>query len=306
MSDKAEFKIAYDGMALKDHAMNVRDLAPALLAFGNLFDEANRVINGSKTTVRLQVKATTPGSFDIAFILDQSFATQISGFLTGDFVTSALNLLEIMGLTYGGVKGAELTFFAMLRKLCGQKPTKVIDLKNGSIQIHIDHEIFVAPIELLRLYQDVGVRKATQDILEPLKLEGIDTFKVLAHDNSIIENIEKFEVDYFSLPKIEDELILETETEAAYSIISLAFKDENKWRLYDGSSTINVTMVDQEFCYQVDNSLISFTKGDILICKVKVIQYRTQNGLKTEYEVIKVKEHKSAARQLPLFDDFDD
>ncbi|GBQ72917.1 hypothetical protein AA15237_1478 [Komagataeibacter xylinus NBRC 15237] len=43
---KATFTIAYDGPALRNHAMDVRALAPALLGFGTLFDAANAALNG--------------------------------------------------------------------------------------------------------------------------------------------------------------------------------------------------------------------------------------------------------------------
>lgn len=301
MSDLAEFKIAYDGEALRSHIMDVRDLAPALLAFGKLFDESNRVLNGNKTTVRLQVKATSPASFDIVFQLDQSFIEQVTGFLTGDDVTSALNLLAIMGFGATGVGATRLSLLWLIRKLQGKKPTLIQDRRDGTVEIKYNSETFIVPIELLRLYQDIAVRKAAQEILEPLKNDGIDTFKVI-NNNITVNVINKSEVIYYQLPDVQDEVILESDKKAAYSIVSLAFKEDNKWRLYDGNSTISVTMTDEDFLYQVDNNLISFAKGDILICDVKTIQYRTDVGLKTEHQVLKVIEHKTAARQLRLFD----
>ena len=63
---KETFTIAYDGPALQDGAMEVRDLAPALLALGQLLDAANATLNGDAAKIKLQVKATGTGSFEIA------------------------------------------------------------------------------------------------------------------------------------------------------------------------------------------------------------------------------------------------
>lgn len=157
MNQSTEFKIIYDGESLKNHSMEIRDLAPALLALGNLFK--------------------------------------------------------------------------------GKNPSKIIDLKNGLMRIEIDNETFDVPLALLRMYQDLNVRRAAENVVKPLYREGIDSFKIKDKDQ-IVEIITKNEVDYFSVPEIPEEEIVSSESEAAYSIVSLTFKDDNKWRLSDGNAII--------------------------------------------------------------------
>lgn len=288
------FSIAYDGEALRSHSMDVKDLAPALLAVGQLFDEANTILNGDNVSIKLQVKATAPGSFEVFFALDQSVKEQIAGFLAGDFVTSALNLKELI---FCGTAG----LFWLIKKLKGGKPDKLTDLGKGMYELEIDKERFQVPLKLLRLYQDVGVRKATEAVLSPLESEGIDTVEI-KDNRTVMGSVTKRDFEYFKTPIIEDYVLLDETRTAAYSIVSLAFKDENKWRLHDGNNTINATIKDDEFLKKVSDSLISFSKGDILLCEVRTIQWRTGSGLRTEYEVLEVKKHQSAARQLLLFD----
>lgn len=102
----------------------------------------------------------------------------------------------------------------------------------------------------------------------------------------------------FSAPAGQDELILEDTRKMAFSIVSLAFKEENKWRLSDGNSTINARISDAAFLSGVNNNETSFTKGDVLICEVKVTQWQTVSGAKTVYEVTRVIEHRHAATQI--------
>ena len=41
---RENFQISYDGPALSVNEMNIKDLAPALLSLGELFEEANEII----------------------------------------------------------------------------------------------------------------------------------------------------------------------------------------------------------------------------------------------------------------------
>src|SRR6185312_14186121 len=174
MGNVASFTVSYEGKALESHAMDVRDLGPALLSFGQLFDEANRALNGDKVTIKLQVKATKEGSFNIEFEAIQSLASQISDFLNGEFVTSALNLKELI-LGSAGIIG----LLGLIKKLKGGKPKEIKNLENDHVRIlTADGTSIEVPFKSLSLYQQVNVRVATEKVLKPLENEGIDVFSV--------------------------------------------------------------------------------------------------------------------------------
>jgi hypothetical protein len=104
----------------------------------------------------------------------------------------------------------------------------------------------------------------------------------------------------FVAPTFEDELIISDEWTAAFSVVALTFKDGNRWRLYDGQNTISVTFEDEAFIRRVNDNKMALAKGDLLVCRVRIDQWRTLDCLRTEYTVLEVMEHRAAARQFAL------
>ena len=160
------------------------------------------------------------------------------------------------------------------------------------------------PLAALRLYGDISVRVAIENVVvAPLSKEGIERFDVRDEDGAEVASVGKADLPSFVRPEMPDEPIVDDTRRAAYSIISLAFKEDNKWRLSDGTSQINAKIEDRVFLDRVEANQVAFSKGDILICDVKITATQTAAGLKTDYVVEHVIEHRPALRQLRLFDD---
>jgi hypothetical protein len=296
MNSKASFKAYYCGEILDSGQMDVRELAPALLAMGSLLEEANRVLNDGKTNVSVKVKKFEDGSFGISFEVTQSFATQLMEIFTGKQVTAAANLITVLGFLVAGYK----SLVYLLKKAKGRKAERAKLLEDGNIEIDFGDDIEIVSPEVFNLYRDLKVRQQVEYVLKPLSVDGISQFIIKDWDKQVIETVEKSEYKYFHTPDVSDEIIQEKDSTALYSIHSLSFKEDNKWRLSDGSNTFFVTMKDEEFLRKVNENLISFSKGDILELSLKIITWETKDGINTEYEAMKVLDHKMAARQLKL------
>src|SRR5690349_3150194 len=100
MADTAQFQITYSGEALENNEMDVRELAPALIAIADLLEESNNVINGGSTKIIVNVHGSfKSGSFGIDFTVIQNIFQNVMNFFNSDGVTAATNLLDLLGLT---------------------------------------------------------------------------------------------------------------------------------------------------------------------------------------------------------------
>ena len=97
-----------------------------------------------------------------------------------------------------------------------------------------------------------------------------------------------------------EDVVSVSEHEQLFSIVSVVFKQGNKWRLFDGNKEINASIKDSHFLDDVENGNITFAEGDRLQCVVKLTQLETPRGLKNNYEITEVKKHIKRPDQLSL------
>jgi hypothetical protein len=297
---ETKFSMVYDGPAVAFGTMNVRDLAPALMGLGQLIEESNRVVNGPKVMASVNVRADfKPGSFEVQLALNVAdLINQAKDFFTDPYVNAAVNLLALLGIIQFAKKGKD-GLLSVLKKLRGKVPEKITDNSDGTFTLEVEHLKITIPMEVLKLYRDIPTRKAAEAIIEPLKNEGINRLEFHS-DGEIGEKIEKSETPFFGLPVLPEETLQESKRTAWFSISALAFKEDNKWRLSDGTNTFYVSMEDKDFLKQIDAGR-SFSKGDLLHVQLETKQSVDAEGiLKTENIATKILEHRSSARQIPL------
>jgi hypothetical protein len=288
------FGLAYRGEALTENTMDVRDLAPALIAFGELFTRANTILNGEDISVSLKVRATKPGSFELLLVLAQIYHTTTQ-FLTSDLVTSASNLVTLIT---GVQKGSE-SLFGVFKKLKGQKPVVSqqpdgVTLKASNIELHISNEVF-------RLYKDSDVKRLSQAVVEPLFRDGIDKM-IVKDEERELETINKEEASSFLFSDIATSDGTENIIpRVALKLVSPTFDlKKAKWRLDDGGGSKWYSIEDEKFLLEVREHKRRFGMGDYLVCRVKILQRVTEKGLDMERAILTVLEHVKAGEQLSL------
>lgn len=292
----AQFRITYDGKALEHHEMDVRELSPALLAMADLLDASVRALHGDRATAQINVKGSfKTGSFNIDFNTAVNFVRAVKDIFAGDGATAIANAAAILGVL--GLTGKGLA--QVLKWLRGRRIVRVEPLPDEKARIHVEQEYMDVEVNVVLLLRDLAVREAFDRVLAPLDREGVEVF-ASGNDANFDLIVKKEERGYFAPPAGEDVLLLEETRKMVFSIVSLSFKEDNKWRLTDGNAVISAKISDEKFIADMNSNDASFSKGDVLVCSVLVRQWQTDSGARTEYEVVEVLEHRKAARQIPI------
>lgn len=298
MNTPTKFSIKYDGPALAAHEMDVRELAPALLALADMIKAANHALHGEKSDVQVNVKGTFKGgSFGIDLTAVQTMYEQLSSLLAGQGPTAAANLLAV--LTALGLVGSD-GLIGLLKRLRGRKPVK-IEFENNQIVLTVVEESvnerIMVDLETGKLWQDKTVRRSLHQVIKPLMQEGIDVFAAgrTATPETVItkDESEWFEFDENAV-ELNSNLI-----EQVCLIESVTFKDDNKWKLNNGQ-TFYAFMEDQEFLAKVGNGSVRFGKGDRLRVTMRIVQHERAGKIETSYHVVKVIDH-HISHQSTLF-----
>lgn len=297
MTATAEFSIKYDGPALATHQMDVRELAPALLALSTLLEEANRVVYPESPPVRVNVRGSfQSGSFKIDLSVLQTVREQLVAIFSGPDATAAANLFGIIGGIgfVGGVATGGL--IGLIKFLRGRKPTSIrFDNDQAIFEIRVEEtvEVFKTDLVAARLYQSKVVRQSLAKVVKPLEQAGVDVF-MAGHNDHIEVTILKEEVAAFIAAGNDAEIVSDTTSEGnLLQLESPVFKDGNKWRFTDGTNTFYAEVADEEFLARVESGEARFGKGDVLIVDLRKIQSIADSGLKTEYIVAAVREHRA-------------
>ncbi len=269
--DKDNFTISFHGDAVKNGEIEAQDLAIALISMSNLVQIANREANGEQAQISIKISETKKGSFEIILSLIQNI------------LEHGPVLLEVISDTRD-VLGLLMTFLKLLKRSKGK---------------NIKKDEITAPPAVEKIFENKDARKDANQLVSILDSENINKIKIKRHDDDEVVEIDASEVSFFDLPD-DDEDLLETTREVALQIENLSFKPKNKWRVNDGQSSFYVMIEDEDFLRRVENSRISFSNGDTLICIIREHQLAEDPTSKKECSIIKVLKHHSSAKQLGL------
>lgn len=290
------FRVIYDGRAVDDGEMDAAQLASSLLALASLVTSADAITTGQPDRVQVRVRADAKrGSFDIGMVVHSSEA--VLAWAMTPKGAGTISILNILGFNI--TSAAKVTIkgvIQVVRWLNGRRIASKKRSDDGSITLTTeDGEELVVDAQVARLADEPTVRQPLEKFTDPLREEGIDAIhiKPVAGDGVTISagEADAFRAISGTAPTSSSEF------EATYQIKRLFFDRGRKWRLSNGAQTIQAEIIDDRFWNRIDSSQESFAKEDFLVCKVRMDQWFANNGLRTEYVIIRVDEHISPPKQ---------
>jgi hypothetical protein len=214
---------------------------------------------------------------------------KVTDLLSGDNVTAAANLSGLLSVT-----GGLLIYTVKKWRSRVKKSAPLAEPVDGRPAVRIEFEdgsSIEIPTEVVDLDRNIAVRKSLNELVRPLHADGIEQLRMRREEITIAQ-VEAADVEAFEVTELEDrrEVLVSNERNEYLTILNLAFQAGNKWRLSDGRSAFYATMRDAQFLQLVERGE-RFSKHDVLHCHIRQTQWRDDEGLHSDTEVIRVLQH---------------
>jgi len=280
------FMFQYTGEAVDAGTMDVRTLAPALLALGDICEQANDEINGREAKASVNINAFAPGSFIIEFGLAVSLLGAAAKLLRIDNIKSASEVLDV-------VKNV----VEIVKALKGKKVQSVTEIGNGMTRLTVEHNhTHDVSDRVFNLIKKRSIQHDVKHIVSPLRSDGIDALNILAKSGELLESVtsddlSSFEAMPYMLPADEQVAIENTSTiEKWFKVITISSDTRIHWKLSDGSNTYSVKVDDKTLIRDAAEGHLGIEPGFLVNAKIMSETRLVNNEPKTENHLVAVLE----------------
>ena len=309
-----KIRIRYDGPALAKHSIDVDELAPALLALGDLCKLANNKFNGNRATIKVFVSANVEQNcFELNLELIQTLVSQIKSITSDEDVAAVKDLLEWLGIIVAVSVPTVMGLFKFLKTLGGRKiesiePRTKEDGNVVQVKIEGDNNRVHVHSNTIELLKEPRVAEKFKKTIKPLAQEGYETLE-FESDDGRKEEITKEEakkiLDVEAVPQL---LLIEDDAPqmvtAWITVYSPVYEINAKnWRFEYGGrhEVIDISETNiAEKAIRRGGALVNDTYKVVL----EITQTKTPTGkYKNHYKIKEVVEFHPAQFQEDMFDE---
>jgi hypothetical protein len=257
------FSLRYEGPAVADGRMRVADLAPALLALGDMVATTHRIVHPTSPPLEVDIRSTREGSFVVDMLA--VIAEETGKLLVSDEAGAIADTIAIVT----GVHG----IFDYLRILAGRRvvdvtPTGDVDV----VRVTVDDGVTIdAPATIVQAGASIEVRRSAKYVVAPLRRDGFDAVSFDTDEVETTVRIGRTDVDAFDLPDIaDDETIAPIHSEVVLRPRTVSLEADGSWKMTDGQGRpLTVTFEDEAFVRRVQRAEQPIGLGDRLVVRLR-------------------------------------
>ena len=308
--DAYRFEVAFDGPALQNHSIDVQDLAPALLGFGDLLRQANAEFNGERSKVKLLVNSNFEHKcFNVNLELVQSLYEVVKSLLDVSEVKTAKDLLEWVQIIGGGSILGGFGLFAYWRHKNGRKVASATEIREGdergtvTVRFEGDQNAITVNQHVYNLGENPKAAAAALKAF-PVQKNQIEKIEVRAPDRGIVLTPESFASIRTSCEAVrdaEDVPLDDPQPVVAHLRVYSPVYDAKaeKWRfMYGGHiiyADITLTTIAQDAIARGGSFI-----NDLYKVRMTITEYQTPSGqFRHEHKIVEVLEFSPAPPATP-------
>jgi hypothetical protein len=287
VSTSTEFQIVYNGPALESGTMDVRDLAPALLALSSLVDQINARVNGADKPIAMKFKSTSKGSLIADLQLATTWVQEAIGFFSSGKADQLRTIMDT--LWGGGITTGVAGIFYLIKFLKG-RPAARVEPGPTSTTINvfnIQGDYITTSVATFELAQEPRTLLEAGKVVKPLEKEGVDSFAIMSSGEKPETMITKDDLPAFLPEKAQQPA--ENISVTLLQLVQVDVTEANaKWRFTDGNGRFYAVIKDEDFMARFLNR--EFTVGHNDALRVELVRRQTiVNGkIKTDNEIRRV------------------
>jgi hypothetical protein len=294
--------------------MDIFQLAPTLLALGELIQESNRALNPNGKDIGVNVKPFRDGSFIVDLTLfPDSQLRQLLDFLRPHSLEQLKALLESIGLISGAATATVVGAIKAI-KFLGGRPKAIEEIKPGEFRLTtVDDRSITVDASTHNLLSNATITTNIYKIyVDPLEAQPniVDIKTYLKEDQGTAVTVDRSEIPSlreYANPALTPADVAETVKDKTHPEVFLnpkrgAFGDDGKdWSFRRGDEVITATLKDRDFLSKIDKGEVRLNHSDLLT--VTLLEKQRVKGTivqRPTYEILKVTSYQPGRQTLPL------
>jgi hypothetical protein len=283
------FTLEYHGTPVEMGRMNSYEVASYIISFSDFLGVISRTTYGEKIELRTEIQGFRNNSFDIDFFL------QIGGLTMALLFSSPFSIKDMIELIKESIK-----IWIHLHGLPSKSVTVSPD-KQNLFQVENQNEaIIYCNADVINVINNPKANKAVEQFIKKPLESGLEYLRINSKSSHEITRIENKDAPYF-IPISLEKPLAESEMKMSLLIESPTFKEDNKWKFFDGQDSFYADILDEEFLDKVNKGKERFGKGDTLNALVRFRQTESMGYLKMERVIVEVYKHEIAVNDIGLF-----